>query len=438
MGHVVFEMLLLGANSLRANRLSNGVKLPKLLLPWLLLCMTLSACVSTPPAPDLSQHQIAQSWINSVVAYRDQLPNDHADKVLAISEEMKADVNLMFSFLPPDEATETLANWLMDEDGHNMTYDVRANFSPIEAYSNKKGNCLSFTLLLAALAKELGAELQYNAVDIPDTWGLDDKLGMVFYRHVNAVLISRNYRRIFDLAMNRYDPGYPQRFISEAQALALLHNNNAVDLLGAGRTADAVHPSKIAVSLSPDNADLWVNLGVIMKHLGQRNKTEFAFLKAYQLDRYNLAAISNLERFYLEESAPQIAKLFTKQAERARQSNPYFHYQLALAAYQEQKFQQAYKANQKAIVLHSKDPRFFELKSRIAQQQGKYVDAIKALQKAYDVSSGADQKRKYYAKAEMVSQNAVREFQQRPGYRLNDNNGERLLRDLRTRMILGN
>ena len=61
----------------------------------------------------------------------------------------------------------TLAKWMVDPDGLAMQYDIDANFSPVQAYAQKRANCLSFTLLLRALVAELGIEIQINEVDIP-------------------------------------------------------------------------------------------------------------------------------------------------------------------------------------------------------------------------------------------------------------------------------
>lgn len=384
----------------------------------LLLCLTLlGGCASTGTQTDLTAdpNSIEQLWLNSVVAYKDQLPVDHPDqieKIFVINDEMRRQVHEQFSGMSKHGAAEGIARWLLDEYGRNMDYDVNANFAPIEAYEKRLGNCLSFTMLLSTLAAELGIEIEYNQVDIPDTWDMDEALGMVFYRHVNGMLEAVGKRQIFDLAMEIYDSGYPQQRITQQETMAMFMNNRAIGFLEKRDFEGAEHAARLAVSYGPKNPDLWVNLGVIKKRNGNVQLAEAAFLRAYEINRYSVVAVSNLERLYTEQGQLRKAAKFSKQAERARLSNPYIHYQKAIALYEKKQYKKAERSTNRAIILHNKDPRFFELKSMIAQQRGQYPKALKALQKAYLVSSGAQQRGKYAGKAELVTQNAISEYEQ--------------------------
>jgi Flp pilus assembly protein TadD len=387
----------------------------------------LAACSTTPRVSDQSAKPV---WVQKVVSYQSSLPLDHPDRnelVLAITPEMKDQVTNRFSLMPKHQAAKEMALWLLDENGHNMVYDVEASLTPVQSFAQRKGNCLSFTLLLAALTSELGIDLKFNSVDIPDTYGMDPDLGMIYYRHVNGVMDAYGRRQIFDLAMELYDTGYPQRYISEDQALGLLQNNRAIALLGENKITQALHPMKLALSLSPDNADLWVNYGVILKRAELFDQAEKAFNYAMSLNRFSAPAASNLERFYVEQGDEAKASVFRKRADRARQRNPYYHYQIALEKYQEELFNGALKATNKAIMLHNKDPRFHELKSLISQHQHKYSAAYKSLEKAYALASDVDQKVKYANKAALLNQQAFERFKKRGGLLRNN----RTLREMR-------
>ena len=355
-------------------------------------------------------------WLHEVRNYRHQLPENHSDQissVMQISAAMKAKIHERFAHRPKPAAAKELAEWLISKSGHGMVYDIDANLSPRQSFEQKRGNCLSFTMLFAALAADLGIEIEFNAVDIPNTWGLDERIGMVFYRHVNGVMVLHNRRHIFDLAMEIYDSGYPQRFISKDDALALLLNNRAIAAQGMDDVVAAKHNLKLAISLSPKNPDLWANLGVVMKRVNQLDKSEIAFLHAFELDKYNIPASSNLERLYRQQGQKQKALAFKKKADRARKTNPYYYYQLSLDDFREERFSSAQRAVDKAIVLHDTDPRFHELKSRISQRQHKYRSAIKSLTRAYTLAVDAEQRGKYLNKAELVTQRASEELTKR-------------------------
>ncbi|MEM7358394.1 MAG: hypothetical protein AAF431_04825 [Pseudomonadota bacterium] len=378
-----------------------------------LLCCVwlLSGCASKPVSEAFS----SADWVQEIMNYQYRLPADHPDQLsnlLVINDEMRAEVRSRFSHLSTHRGSEELAKWLISDDGHDMTYDIKASLPPIQAYNQRRGNCLSFTILLVSLAEEIGINIDYNAVDIPNTWGLDEELGMVSYRHVNGLLVRHGRRQVFDLAMNIYDSGYPQRVISREQALALLHNNKAVEFIRAGDLRRAVHPLKLAISLSPENPDLWVNFGVVMRRTGEIKKAGIAFEHALFLDKYNGSAATNLEVYYRDLGQHNKADRYKRQAEHSRKRNPYFYYQQAMEDYEQKSFRSALRSTKRAIQLH-KDPRFYELQSLISQQTQDYRAALKSLKKAYTLSVGAEQRDRYANKAQMVYELALQNYEDR-------------------------
>ena len=309
---------------------------------------------------------------------------------------------------------------MVAEDGFNMEYDVGANLRPQQAYDQKIGNCLSFTLLLSRLAAELDMNIKFNQVDIPNLWGMDEHNEFVLYRHINGVLNEDLDHIVFDLAIDRYDLGYPQRIISRQYAVAQLHSNRAIDALKTGDLESAYHLVRLAVSMAPRKADLWVNLGVILKRKDLRGLAEFSFLRAYQLSPSNRTAASNLERLYLENGQTNLAKKFERSAMKAKRQNPYYHFSRAKKFYMDDQLFKSARAISRAIKLHDSDPRFFELAGRIDQKRGKLKKAYAHLRKAYELSSNSDQRGKYAGKMRSVIEKAKqqnpRDGVYRPGF----------------------
>jgi hypothetical protein len=135
----------------------------------LFFLIMLAGCASTSKiGPVLADNE----WVQQVLNYRSTLPIDHPDQaqlVLAISDEIREIVTSQFAFKPKHQATKELAYWLLEKQGRNMTYDVNASLTPIQAFEQRRGNCLSFIVLLPALTRELDIDLEFNAVDIPNT-----------------------------------------------------------------------------------------------------------------------------------------------------------------------------------------------------------------------------------------------------------------------------
>ncbi|MFT5572041.1 MAG: Flp pilus assembly protein TadD [Cryomorphaceae bacterium] len=379
------------------------VKSIRLVLGYSIISLSLMACSSLDKSAKLPDQEPA--WIIETLDYKNTLSAQHPDgieSILQISAEMGSLVRSKFDGYSRAVAAIELAEWLIDENGHNMQYNVNANYSPIQAFNNKQGNCLSFTLLLSAMAAELDVNIEFNEVDLPDVWEFDEDSGMVLYRHINGVRRAGGNKQIFDLAIENYDFGFPQRIVSRERALAKLHSNRAIAYLATGKIEPARHYIKLAISLAPSSSDLWINLGVLYKREDQFDRAEVAFLRAHTLDLKNALAASNLERLYQSQGRAREAKKYQKLALRARRYNPYYHFSMAKTQYQEESFRSAKKSIRRAIKLHDNDARFYELSSRIAQRQKRFVAALLDLEKASTVTQDAGERGRYASKFRRV------------------------------------
>lgn len=371
--------------------------------------LLLSSCASA-PRPITQQTQVSeQGWVDSVVHYQSNqlaLKDFDPSSVFRLSPDIKFEVLSRFATTPNDLIGKRVSQWMLAKDGLNMKYDLTANLTPVEAYRQRRGNCLSFTLLLAALTKQLGVDIKFNLVETPQTWDLNESLGMIFLRHINGVqkIDYRNQSLIFDLAVEQYSPGYPQKIIHPTEAVALLQNNMALDLIAERKLVKAERLFKSAISTYPENPDIWVNYGVLKKRQGEFNKAIFAFRKAYKLNPRNILAVSNLERIYKQQGQQDLAENFAKAANAARKSNPYLHYFSAIEAYKDENYKTALKSTNKALGLHKYDPRFYELKNLIAQRQGNFNTARRALIKARRLASNQVQAKKFNNKIESIIQ----------------------------------
>ncbi len=358
-----------------------------------------TGCTSTPKL-DHTDKDFA-----SIVNYKLSLPDEHshrADSIFYLGDNVRNMVRANFKSSSKHRSASKLARWLMRPDGHNMQYDIEANLTPSQAFSEGRANCLSFSLLLIELAAELDIELELNQVDLPDIWGEDELEDLVFYRHVNVVYKTPRHTQIFDLALEEYRPGFPQRIINKEHGVALLFSNIGVQELQAGNMSAAFHYLKLSVSMFPENADMWINLGAAFKRVGNIEMAEKIYLNAYSISDQNSLASSNLERIYRNRGNVSRANYFGKRALGARLRNPYMQYRLAQKAFDDREYRIANKAIKRAIRLHDADPKFYELRSRIRQLKNNYVAALKDLHKAYLLTQNSLQKGRYAHKADMV------------------------------------
>src|SRR4029077_302201 len=72
----------------------------------------------------------------------------------------------------------------------SLEYNEAVTQTVSGTFHEHRGNCLSFTMLFIALAREAGLHARYQLLDVPPQWNLDSDL-VVIANHVNAVINSK-------------------------------------------------------------------------------------------------------------------------------------------------------------------------------------------------------------------------------------------------------
>ncbi len=382
------------------------------------LVTILSACASSKKAP--SPRNVA--WYQNVIAYKDTLNTDHPDRieqVLWVNDQARQLVQEQFSTGSRSRRIEKLANWLISPEGQGMTYDVEANLTPNQAIEQQLGNCLSFTILLVTLAKDIGITLAYNDVDLPTRWELEQESNLVFYRHINAKFVTPHITQVYDLAIQDYEPRFPQRTITEQHAVAHLHSNLGIQALKNGAQERMFHHLKLAASMAPHDANIWINLGAAYKRYQKLDLAEDSLKVAISLGDKNGLAASNLERLYRQQGKEKLATRFGKLAKKTRLSNPYLLYRSAQQHLNNSDIKSAYRSIRRAIKLHDSDPKFYELRSLVNMEKAKYAQAILDLDKAIKLSPSVDERKRYVARVKEI----VEQVENDPQYQKKHRNG---------------
>lgn len=359
----------------------------------------IAACTTTPNVDD------QDPFITSIINYESTLGEDHPDSfknVFELPDSLREKIRRDFTDKNKHANASDLAYWLMSPTGRNLDYQLEANLKPADAYAQRRGNCLSFTLLMLELAEELDIDMKVNQVDLPDVWGQGEHNDLILYRHVNAVFESPQNTQIFDLAMQDYKPGFPQRLISKHHATALLFSNIGIEHLKAGDASSALHYLRLSASVFPKNSDMWVNLGAAYKYIGSYDQAEKVYIQALNGRDENGLAASNLERLYRLQGRTALADRFEKKAASARNRNPYIHFQKAQTRFKEKQYSPALKSIRQAIRLHDQDPDFFELRGRIELARNQYVAALKNLEKAHNLSQTSEERDRYAGKVRRI------------------------------------
>ncbi len=363
---------------------------------------TLTGCASLPEQPSISTDDVA--W---ALAGADRMPAtagltalEDLPSLLAVSDEMRhfaQDATRRASSI--GDKTRALAAALHAENGHHLRYDAEATLSAEQAFLQRRANCLSYTLLFVALAREVGIPAKFNEVDIPPIWEVGDDQTLLLYRHINARIdLTPSQYQIVDVGGDDYSPRYDQRNIDDQAALAQFYNNRAVELRLQQRRDQALRYQLRSIELLPDAGYLWANLSSLYLLDGQLRAASIAITHALLLEPRSVSSYNTAADIHAQLGNIQLAAYFRERAQAYLEQNPYYHFQLALNALKERDELRAYRETRQAILLNPSDPRFFFLAAELLQRFGDIEHSGEIMQIALQLTPDPGQQARYRSK----------------------------------------
>ncbi len=264
---------------------------------------------------------------------------------------------------------ERLLEFVFDPAGLGMQYRHDATLTVEQAYLGREANCLTFTLLVIALARAAGLDAYAQEIDETLSWHQQDS---TIYRsnHVNAGIRVGGRSYTIDVGSDSLIARRPPLRIPDQRLLSHFYNNRIADLIALG-TLDAADPyMTMALELDGAYANSWSNAGVLRLRQGDLPGARSAYQRALRLDPDHSAALFNMlalsERTGDRNGATQYRRRLG-----AVQSRDPFH-QFVLAAEHERRGDYASAAThyRRAIRLHGSEHRFHFALARAYLQLG--------------------------------------------------------------------
>ncbi len=292
---------------------------------------------------------------------------------------------------------------LLQDEGFVIEYAERT-YTAAETFQLRRANCLAFTNLFVALAREAGLTVQFQEVDLPPDWSGSGGL-LIQNRHINTrVEIEGRGEQVVDFNMADFRTSYARRVISDERARAHYYSNVGVERMRAGETLRALLNFRKAIAADPRFSPAWINLGVLYQRAGSRSWAEAAWSHALDLDPQELVALSNLERLYRAEGRAAAADALRGRLERHRQQNPYYRFQLAEAAFAAANFKDAISHLRYAISRKQNEDQFYALLGLAYLRYGDATSAQRWLARAEAVAVDETLKDRYHSKLELLRQ----------------------------------
>jgi len=327
----------------------------------------LSACAAQPPverAVAVAQGELLSGARLGVAA----TARPPTAALTAVNDEMRVFLRQHVpSGLGPTQTIERILQAILD-DGLQLRYDNFRTLTAQEAFYSREGNCMSFTNLFIALAREAGVKVHYQEVEIPPSWTAEGDTWR-YNLHINALVKLPGAEQVVDFNLGDYDPELHRRVLSDEEALVRYHNNMGVHWMTEGERQRAFLHFREALSLRPRTAHVWTNLGTLYRRAGDLAAAESSYLRAVDLAD-DAAANSNLARLYAQLGEQALSDWYRNRVQLFRQQNPYYLLHLAQGAYATGDYPAAQRLLQRAIRKQPDEHEFYRLLGLTDLQQG--------------------------------------------------------------------
>lgn len=266
----------------------------------------------------------------------------------------------------------------------DFSYDPMVTLPADQAFRAGRGNCLTFSSMIIAMARDAGLRAWYQEVIIPPEWSAVNETLLVS-KHVNAVVAEWGSHYVIDVSRRKKTPLEETRRMSDDEALAQYYNNRGAEALVSNDlpTADAYF--RKALESRPGLAYVWSNLGVVFRRNGQTEDAILAYKVAIEQDPGHEVALNNLHTLYTEEGNLEAAAVIEQRVERNRRNNPYFLHHLAEVANEEQRWADAIDLLNRAIRLEANEYRFHYALARAQYYSGQPEVARASLARAREL-----------------------------------------------------
>jgi Flp pilus assembly protein TadD len=327
-------------------------------------------------------------------------------QVLVIPDELRNEfrARVVDTTNIPEQRLRRMIAFMLGKDGLGLQYKSDATNTVAESYRTRQVNCLSFTLMAVALAREAGMKAQGQQIDRVMAWNLVGDVVMQSL-HANAVVTLKDRNLmvkdgrdfVIDIASsglyNTQDFIIHDYKVDDQHLLASFYGNRAMELLAKGRLADSQSWLGKAMALSPDDALLWNNAGVLSQRAGDVAAAERWFLRAAKQNPGQTSVLYNLVALYQARGDTTRATFWREHADRILRDDPYYQFSLGERNAQSGEYQDAVRYYRRAISLDGGERLFRFGLARAYMQLGKLDEAESAMIAAYQLSEGSDRTR---------------------------------------------
>jgi len=293
-----------------------------------------------------------------------------------------------------------------------LEYDASMTRNAAETFDSRSGNCLSLVVMTAALAKELGLQVEYNSAYTDETWSRNGTL-LLRSGHINITVGRRLIDRprgqdarswTVDFLPAGELQGLRVRALDEATVVAMFMNNRAAEALARDATDEAYWWARAGLLADPDFAGVVNTLGVVYQRSGRSDAAAQVFNALLRRQPTHTQALNNLALLYEQQGQTELAAPLRARLAALEPEPPYHWFvqgQLALRRGDARAAREFFAREVKRADYSSE----FHFWLAIAHYQlGETEQAQQELERAHALSASHDERDLYAAKLAWLNQ----------------------------------
>jgi tetratricopeptide (TPR) repeat protein len=319
--------------------------------------LLMGGCASTPVArmaPGLL-------WQDTAFDYQPELVTETRESIFALDPELVQSLR-SGQGLSTRVRLERLLEQLYTREGILLSYTSGHTTGAMQTWRNKRGDCLSLTILAYAAAKSLRIDAHMQEVPIANV--VDRRDGLDFVNsHVNVFVNNAS-----EVSLNGHlygaggfvidfepQPGSRRagNWLPENAILARYYNNRATEFMVAKDRARAYAYYRAAIAAAPDYAPAYANLAHLYAAHGLPGNAEQLLLHAIALEGPSYAPLRALQQLLASQGRTPEAQRYADLLKRRQNEDPYHWFGLGLAALNDGRYGQAILALERAASLTS-------------------------------------------------------------------------------------
>jgi tetratricopeptide (TPR) repeat protein len=323
------------------------------------LGLVLGGCASTPVAA-LPPGTL---WQDAAFDYQPQLVTETRETLFTLDPEMVKTLRGGDALnAPTHKRLERLLARLYTREGILLTYSSGHTTGAMETWNNKRGDCLSLSILAYAAATALRLDAHMQEVPVP--LSVDRRGGLDFVSsHVNVFVTTDSEIALHGQVYGAHgfvidfepQPGSRRigQWLTQDDILARYYSNRGTEFMVAQDRTRAYAYYRAAIVAAPNYAPAYANLAHLYATHGLLSNAEQLLLHAIALGGPSYAPLRSLQRLLTAQGRASEAQHYAELLARRQDEDPYHWFGLGIAALAEGRHGAAIRALERAASLTS-------------------------------------------------------------------------------------